>query len=88
MYLLFNLLFLCRYEKKLDWLRNLLANTKEELRETVALLYGLVAAGLQLPDFEKAARDLSRGWKVRLFPNFCPKTLFYPNTGLFFSLFR
>jgi hypothetical protein len=55
-----------RYEKKLDWLRGLLANTKEELRETVALLYGLVTAGLDQSEFEKAMRDLSRSFKVRL----------------------
>ena len=55
-----------RYEKKLDWLRGLLANTKEELRETVSLLYGLVASGLGLAEFEKAMRDLSRSWKVSL----------------------
>ena len=53
-----------RYEKKLDWLRGLLSNTKEELRETVAALYGLVAAGLDLTDFERAVRDLSRSFKV------------------------
>ena len=57
-------MFWYRYEKKLDWLRGLLSNTKEELRETVAVLYGLVAAGLDLPDFEKAVRDLSRSFKV------------------------
>jgi hypothetical protein len=45
-------------------LRGLLSNTKEELRETVAALYGLAAAGLDLPEFEKGMRDLLRNFKV------------------------
>ena len=35
-----------RYEKKLGWMKNLLTNTREDLRETVAAIYGLVVACL------------------------------------------
>jgi len=54
-----------RYEKKLDWLRNLLSHVKEELRETVATTYGLVTAGLSMAVFEKAMKDLAKGVKEK-----------------------
>jgi len=54
-----------RYEKKLGWLKNLLNNTKEDLRETVAAIYGLVAAYLNKGDFEKAVRELYRSLKEK-----------------------
>merc|ERR1719483_652930 len=53
------------YEKKMDWFKFLLNNTKEELRETVAIIYGLVAAILNKPDFEKAVKDLTRSLKEK-----------------------
>jgi len=58
-----------RYTSKLDWLRGLLSNTREELRETLATVFGLVAAALNKPDFEKAVRDLSKGFKERSLEN-------------------
>jgi hypothetical protein len=48
------------YSHRLDWLRGLLGNTKEDLRETVAATLGLVAAPLPEKDFEKAMRDLGK----------------------------
>ena len=54
-----------RYEKKLGWLKNLLNNTKEDLRETVAAIYGLVAAYLNKGEFEKAVRELYRSLKEK-----------------------
>jgi len=54
-----------RYEKKMDWFKFLLNNTREELRETVATIYGLVAAILNKPDFEKAVKDLTRSLKEK-----------------------
>ena len=56
---------LIRYMTKLDWLRGLLSNTKEELRETVAIVFGQVASALNKPDFEKAMRELGKGLKER-----------------------
>ena len=54
-----------KFVKKMDWLKYLLGNVKEELRERVAAMYGLVAAQLDLPEFEKAVRDLSRSVKEK-----------------------
>jgi len=53
------------YEKKMDWFKFLLNNTREDLRETVATIYGLVAAVLNKPDFEKAVKDLTRSMKEK-----------------------
>lgn len=53
------------YEKKMDWFKFLLNNTREDLRETVAIIYGLVAAILNKPDFEKAVKDLTRSMKEK-----------------------
>merc|ERR1719341_3095950 len=58
-----------RYTSKLDWLRGLLSNTREELRETLATVFGLVASALNKSDFEKAVRDLSKGFKERSLEN-------------------
>jgi len=52
-----------RYVDKLDWLKNLLNNTKEDLRETLANVFGLIASTLDKQDFEKAIKELSRGFK-------------------------
>ena len=49
----------------MDWLRGLLSNTREELRETVASIYGLVAGNLDKEDFERILKDLSRGFKEK-----------------------
>ena len=49
-----------RYERKLDWLRGLLGNIKEELRETVAAVVGLVTGPMERGDFERAMRDLAK----------------------------
>jgi len=54
-----------RYEKKLDWLRGLLSNTKEEFRETLANVLGLLAASLNKPDFERVVADLVKGVKEK-----------------------
>ena len=54
-----------RYEKKLDWLRQLLSNTKEDIREALAHVYGLVAASLNANDFEKAIKELLRSFKEK-----------------------
>ena len=54
-----------KFVKKMDWLKYLLGNVKEELRERVSAMYGLVAAQLDLPEFEKAVRDLSRSVKEK-----------------------
>ena len=49
----------------MDWFKFLLNNTREDLRETVAIIYGLVAAILNKPDFEKAVKDLTRSMKEK-----------------------
>ena len=49
-----------RYEKKLDWLRGLLGNIKEELRETVAAVLGLVTGPMVRQDFERAMKDVAK----------------------------
>ena len=49
----------------MDWFKFLLNNTREDLRETVATIYGLVAAVLNKPDFEKAVKYLSRSMKEK-----------------------
>ena len=41
----------------------MLSNTKEELRETVAGIYGLVAGNLEEDEFERTMKELSRGFK-------------------------
>ena len=53
------------YEKKIDWFKFLLNNTRKGLRETVATIYRLVAAILNKPDFEKVVKDLSRSMKEK-----------------------
>ena len=50
-----------RYTVKLDWLRNLLGNTKEELRETIAVTLGIVTSTLGKNEFEKVMKDVAKG---------------------------
>ena len=54
-----------RFEKRMDWFKFLLNNTREDLRETIATIYSLVGATISRPDFEKSVRDLSRSMKEK-----------------------
>ena len=54
-----------RFEKKMEWFKFLLNNTREDFRETIAAIYGLVSAVLNPQDFEKAISDLTRSIKEK-----------------------
>jgi proteasome component ECM29 len=54
------------YVKRINWLKGMLDNTREDIRETVANLYGLVLGQvLDRGDFEKAITDLCRSFKEK-----------------------
>ena len=54
-----------RFVKKMDWFKFLLDNTREEFREAIAAIYGLVSALLSPQEFEKAVTDLTRSMKEK-----------------------
>ena len=49
-----------KFAKKMDWFKYLLDNTREEFRETIAAVYGLVSASLSEQEFDMAVTDLTR----------------------------
>ena len=51
------------YGARIGWLKGLLDNTREGVRETVAHLYGLVVAQMDLDGFGKAYVELTRSFK-------------------------
>ena len=53
------------YGARISWLKGLLDNTREEVRETVAHLYGLVVAQMDLDGFGKAFTELTRSFKEK-----------------------
>jgi len=53
------------FREKLSWIKALLNNTREDIRECVAHLFGVVASGLSLRDFELAVQDLLRSFKEK-----------------------
>ena len=54
-----------KFAKKMDWFKYLLDNTREEFRETIAAVYGLVSAALSEQEFDKAVTDLTRSLKEK-----------------------
>ena len=54
-----------KFAKKMDWFKYLLDNTREEFRETIAAVYGLVSASLSEQEFDKAVTDLTRSLKEK-----------------------
>ena len=53
------------FAKKLNWIKGLLANTREDIRENAAHLYGIVASSLSDQPFDSAIQDLMRSFKEK-----------------------
>ncbi len=55
------------YYRRIGWLKGLLDNTREDIRETVAHLYGIVVGQVDKgnADFEKAITELTRSFKEK-----------------------
>lgn len=53
------------FVKKMEWFKFLLNNTREDFRETIASIYGLVSAVLTDQEFDKAISDLTRSMKEK-----------------------
>ena len=51
------------FKKKLGWIKGMLNNTREDIRELVAQLYSIVAATCQLDEFERVVDDLGKSFK-------------------------
>ena len=51
------------FKKKLGWIKGMLNNTREDIRELVAQLYSIVAANCQLDEFERVIHDLGKSFK-------------------------
>ena len=51
------------FSGKLGWIRNLMSNTREDMRECVAQLFGIVVSQLPTDQFEKSIADLLKSLK-------------------------
>ena len=51
------------FRKKLGWIKGMLNNTKEDIRELVAQLYSIVVAANEKEAFERAITELSKSFK-------------------------
>lgn len=54
-----------KFAGKVGWIKGLLDNTRDDIRENVAELYAIVVAELEDPLFEKAMVELTRGFKEK-----------------------
>ena len=51
------------FKKKLGWIKGMLNNTREDIRELVAQLYSIVAATCEQDEFERVINDLGKSFK-------------------------
>ncbi|TRY72263.1 hypothetical protein TCAL_11939 [Tigriopus californicus] len=54
-----------RFAGRVGWIKGLLDNTRDDVRENVAELYAIIVAELEDELFEKAMGDLTRGFKEK-----------------------
>ena len=52
-----------RFQKKLGWIKGMLNNTREDIRELVAQIYSIVASACPKDSFERAVTDLTKVFK-------------------------
>ncbi len=58
-------MFARQYSKKLTWIKNLLTDSKEDVRDSAAHVFGLVCAELGEEEFDRAVSAVSKGFKER-----------------------